>query len=218
MAKTIILVDDHAVVRQGVASLLAELADDFTVVGEASNGLEAIELIKEHVPDLALLDLKMPEMDGISLIRAIKSVSPRTYITVLTSAEEEDLAFAAIEAGAQSFLLKSMLGDELIATLLRIAGGEDVIHPFVAKRILKVVRSSREPVVNPFSGLTDWEIEVLKELAEGGSNARIAHKLHISETTVKSHISNVLGKLQLNDRTEAVAYAWRKGLIKQDNY
>ena len=216
MAKTIILVDDHAIVRQGVASLLAELAEDFVLVGEAPNGIEAIELIQEHVPDMVLLDLMMPKMDGISLIRAIKSASPRTYIVVLTSAEEEELAFSAIEAGAQSFLLKSMLGDELIGTLLRIAGGEDVIHPFVAKRILKAVRVSREPVVNPFSGLTAREIEVLKELAKGGSNARIAQALSISETTVKSHISNVLGKLQLNDRTEAVAFAWRKGLIKQN--
>ncbi|UQZ90947.1 DNA-binding response regulator [Deltaproteobacteria bacterium Smac51] len=214
MPTTIILVDDHAVVREGIGSLLKEMPSAFEVVGEAADGPAAIELVREMVPDMVLLDLMMPQMDGVSVVRAIKTASPRTYITVLTSAEEDELAFAAIEAGAQSFLLKSMLGDELLSTLLRIAGGEDVIHPFVAKRILKVVRSSREPVPNPFAALTDRELEVLRELAEGGSNARIAQKLHISETTVKSHISNVLGKLHLNDRTEAVAYAWRKGLLK----
>lgn len=215
MKISVLLVDDHAVVRQGLRSLLLDMADDFRVAGEAENGYQALQLAEELNPDLILLDLIMPEMDGVSAIEKIKSVSPRSRIVVLTSSEDESLAFSAIEAGAQSFLLKSMLGDELLHTLRRIAGGEDIIHPLVAKRILKMVRHhGGNQVQGPFARLTERELEVLKALASGGSNARIAKILHISEATVKSHVSNLLSKLDLKDRTEAVAFAWRQGLIK----
>lgn len=216
MTVSVLLVDDHEVVRQGLRGLIS-LTDDFEVVGEAADGLEALKLAEELVPDMIIMDLLMPEMDGVAAIKALKAISPRSQITVLTSSEHDELAFSAIEAGAQSFLLKSMLGDELLNTLKRIAGGEDIIHPFVAKRILHLARSARAPRPNPFAALTERELEVLKALAEGNSNARIAQALHISEKTVKSHLSNVLGKLQLADRTEAVAFAWRQGLLKPED-
>lgn len=215
MKTTVILVDDHAVVRQGVRSLLA-LTDDFEVVGEAGEGAQAIDLARELVPDLVVIDLLMPGMDGVTAIRGIRTVSPRSHVVVLTSSEQDELAFAAIEAGAQSFILKTMLGDELLSTLRKAAQGEAVIHPFVARRILQVVRRIREPRHNPFAELTERELEVLRQLGEGGSNARIAAALHISEKTVKSHIGNVLAKLHLADRTEAVAFAWRQGLMTDE--
>lgn len=217
MTISVLLVDDHAVVRQGLRSLLLDMADDFEVAGEAANGVQAIQMAGVLNPDLVLLDLIMPEMDGVTAIEMLKLASPRSHITVLTSSEDEALAFAAIEAGAQSYLLKSMLGEELLATLRRIAAGEEIIHPLVAKRILKAVRHVSQPVPGPFAKLTERELEVLKALADGGSNARIAKQLHISEATVKSHISSLLSKLDLKDRTEAVAFAWRQGLLKADS-
>lgn len=216
MKISVLLVDDHAVVRQGLRSLLLDMADDFEVAGEAANGIQAILMAGDLSPDLVLLDLMMPEMDGVTAIKKIKSVSPSSRIAVLTSSEDEKLAFAAIEAGAQSYLLKSMLGPELLVTLRRIAGGEDIIHPFIATRILKAVRHGNQPAPSPFDCLTERELDVLRALAEGGSNARIATMLHISEATVKSHISSLFCKLDLKDRTEAVAFAWRQGLIKVD--
>ncbi len=215
MKTTVMLVDDHAVVRQGVRSLLV-LTEDFEVVGEAGDGAQAIDLARELVPDLVVIDLLMPGMDGVTAIRGIRTVSPRSHVVVLTSSEQDELAFAAIEAGAQSFILKTMLGDELLSTLRKAAQGEAVIHPFVARRILHAVRRIREPRHNPFADLTERELEVLRQLGEGGSNARIATALHISEKTVKSHIGNVLAKLHLADRTEAVAFAWRQGLMTDD--
>ena len=213
MKTSIMLVDDHAVVREGLRSLL-ELSGDFEVVAEAASGVEAVALAGEHAPHLVLMDLIMPGQDGVSAIKEVKSVSPASHIAVLTSAERDELAFAALEAGARSFLLKSMFGDDLLATIRRIAKGEAVIHPFIAAKVVKVLRSGPNPVPEPFAALTDRELEVLKELAQGVSNARIAASLFISEKTVKTHISNILGKLNLNDRTEAVAFAWRQGLVK----
>lgn len=213
---SILLVDDHDIVRQGLRRLM-EFADAFTVVGEADNGRDAIALAESLKPDIIMLDLIMPEMDGLSAIRAIKTASPLSHIMVLTSSEDDELAFSAIEAGAQSFILKNMLGDELLDTVRKIAAGEEVIHPLIARRILKMARTARAPQHDPFSQLTEREKEVLRELAEGQSNAKIALSLNISEKTVKSHISSVLSKLHLSDRTEAVAFAWREGLITPDS-
>lgn len=213
---SILLVDDHDIVRQGLRSLL-EFAEEFTVVGEAANGRDAIALAENLKPDIIMLDLMMPEMDGLAAIRAIRSASSLSHIMVLTSSEDDELAFLVIEAGAQSFILKSMLGDELLATLRKIAAGEEVIHPLIARRILKMARTVREPQHDPFAQLTDREKEVLRELAGGRSNAKIALSLNISEKTVKSHISSVLSKLHLSGRTEAVAFAWREGLITPDS-
>jgi len=213
MTTSIMLVDDHAVVREGLRSLL-ELSGDYQVVAETGAGAEAAGLARELRPQVILMDLIMPGQDGVTTIREVRAVSPDSHIAVLTSSEDDELAFSALEAGARSFLLKSMFGDDLLATIGRIARGEAVIHPFIAAKVLKVLRTGPNPVPSPFAVLTERELEVLKELAQGASNARIAEKLFISEKTVKTHISNILGKLQLNDRTEAVAFAWRQGLVK----
>lgn len=213
MTTRVLLVDDHAIVRQGLRGLL-ELDGSFAVVGEAADGAAAIALARELQPQLVVMDLLMAGVDGVAAIRAIHSGSPHSHIAVLTSSEEDELSFAAIEAGAQSFMLKSMLGDELLTTLRRVTAGESVIHASVARRILQLVRQARTPRQDPFAELTERELQVLRELAEGGSNARIASALHISEKTVKSHVGSLLAKLQLSDRTEAVAFAWREGLVR----
>jgi DNA-binding NarL/FixJ family response regulator len=213
MAATVMIDDDHAVFRTGLRSLL-ELSDELEVVAEAENGEKALELTRSLRPDLILMDLVMPGIGGVAAIRAILAERPETHIAVLTSTDDDKLAFDALEAGTRSFLLKSMFGDELLSAMVRAAQGENVIHPTVAVRILKVVRRGFEPVPTPFSALTNRELEVLREPARGGSNVAIAERLYISEKTVKTHISNILGKLELGDRTAAVAFAWREGLLK----
>ena len=213
MAATVMIVDDHAVVRTGLRSLL-ELSDELKVVAEAENGEKALELSGRLKPDLILMDLVMPGAGGVAAIRAILAKRPETHIAVLTSTDDDKLAFDALEAGARSFLLKSMFGDELLSAMVRAAQGENVIHPTVAVRILKVVRKGFDTVPTPFSALTNRELEVLRELARGASNVAIAGRLYISEKTVKTHVSNILGKLELSDRTAAVAFAWREGLLK----
>ncbi|WP_144149293.1 response regulator [Paraburkholderia sp. BCC1884] len=216
MKFTVLLVDDHAVVRRGLVNILA-MTDDFTVVGEAGDGAHAVELAREHQADLIMLDLLMAGMDAVTTIRALRLASPNSQIAVLTSSDDDNLAFAAIEAGAQSFLLKSMSGDALLETMRRIVDGEAVIHSDIAHRILRSVRSAREPEADPFVLLTQRELDVLRALAEGSSNGRIAAMLTISESTVKTHVGNVLAKLNLHDRTQAVAFAWRHGLVGSDS-
>jgi two-component system, NarL family, response regulator LiaR len=216
MKTSVLLVDDHAVVRQGLASLLA-MTEDFEISGEASDGTQAVELAREFMPDLVVMDLLMPGMDGVTAIRALKDVSPRSQVAVLTSTNDDELIFSALEAGAQSLLLKSMSGDALLEALGRIARGESVIHSAVAHRLLSTVRTNHKPGPSPFALLTIRELDVLRVLADGASNIRIARKLNISENTVKSHLGNVLSKLHLADRTEAVAFAWRQGLLRPDD-
>lgn len=215
MKYSVLLVDDHAIVRKGLASLLA-MTGDFEVVGEAGEGAHAIDLARELSPDLVVLDLLMPGMDGVAAIRALRTVSPRSQIAVLTSTEDEDLAFSAIEAGAQSYLLKLMSGDALLDTLRRIVRGEAVIHSSIAHGIVRAIQNVRKQDADPFASLTERELDVLRALAEGASNSRIASILNITENTVKSHLSSVLAKLHLTDRTEAVAFAWRQGLPGSD--
>ncbi|MET0186065.1 MAG: response regulator transcription factor [Achromobacter sp.] len=212
MKTTVLIADDHAIVREGIRSLL-ETTDDFEVVGEASDGQQAVALTLARAPAMIILDLMMPGSSGASVIATLTRECPGSRIVVLSSTEDDDLAFSAIEAGAHSFLVKTMLGDELIDTLRRVARGEAVIHPKIARRVLTVVRRVNTPQVDPFEPLSDRERAVLQELAKGRSNNRIAETLHISEKTVKTHVSSVLAKLQLSDRTEAVAFAWREGLM-----
>lgn len=215
MKTTVLIADDHAIVREGIRSLL-ETTDDFEVVGEASDGQQAVTQTLARAPAMIILDLMMPGSSGASVISTLTQQCPGSRIVVLSSTEDDDLAFSAIEAGAHSFLVKTMLGDELIDTLRRVARGEAVIHPKIARRVLTVVRRVNTPQVDPFEPLSDRERAVLQELAKGRSNNRIAEKLHISEKTVKTHVSSVLAKLQLGDRTEAVAFAWREGLMAGD--
>lgn len=215
MSATVLLVDDHSIVRQGMAALLAAV-DELELVGEAGDGRTAMEVARTLAPDLVVLDLLMPDTDGVALVRALRLISPQSRLAVLTSSDDDELAFAAIEAGAHAFLLKSMTGDELLAAIERVLADEVVIHPAITQRILRVVRTIRQPEANVFAALSDRELDVLRVLAGGASNARVADTLSISITTVKTHVGSILSKLHLGDRTEAVAFAWRHGLMSRE--
>ena len=211
---TVLLVDDHAMVRQGVRAFLATQTD-FSVVGEAGTGAEAIALASQSVPDVVLMDLIMPDMDGVEATRRLKQVSPRSQVVVLTSYHEDEHIFPALKAGALSYLLKDLSSEELAAAIRKAAVGDAVLHPRVAARVIKELQGPRAEKVNPFTELSERELEVLKLIADGMSNADIAAKLVLSEKTVKGHVSNILSKLQLVDRTQAAVYAWREGIVRK---
>jgi len=215
-AITVLLVDDHEVVRQGVRFFL-ETCPDFTVVAEADSGLAAIKLAEEHVPYVVLMDLIMPEMGGVEATRRIKDASPRTQIVVLTSYHDDEHIFPALQAGAVSYILKDVRMEELAEAIRRAVQGEATLHPRVAARILQEMHGNRTQELNPFTELTNREMEVLRLIANGLSNAEIADKLVISEYTVKGHVSNILSKLHLADRTQAAVYAWQKGVVRREN-
>jgi NarL family two-component system response regulator LiaR len=210
------LVDDHSLVREGVRAFL-ELQDDLAVVAEAASGEEAVKLAAEHAPDVALVDLIMPGgMDGVEATRRLTAQSPRTSVVVLTSYHDDEHVFPAIRAGALSYVLKEIGPDELADTIRKAAAGEAVLHPRVAARVVRELSGARRDEPNAFRELSDRELEVLKLVAEGLSNAEISKRLFISEKTTKSHVSNILGKLHLADRTQAAVYAWREGVIRRD--
>ncbi|RMH00605.1 MAG: DNA-binding response regulator [Chloroflexi bacterium] len=213
---TVLLVDDHKVVRQGVRAFL-DTQPDLQVVGEADSGETAVSLAAKFAPDVALMDLIMPGMDGVEATRRLKQVSPRTQIIVLTSYHQDEHIFPAIRAGALSYLLKDVGPDELADAIRKAARGEAVLHPQVAARVVQELHGSRSEKVNPFTELTDRELDVLRLIANGRSNAEIAAELVISEKTVKSHVSNILSKLHLADRTQAAVYAWREGIVRRDS-
>ena len=212
---TVVLVNDHKVVRHGVKSYLMTLSD-IDVIGEAGSGEEAIAVVKQLVPDIVLMDLIMPGMDGVDATRGVKRVSPYTQVIVLTSYHEDEHIFPAIRAGALSYLLKDIEPEELADAIRRAYQGEAMLHPRVATRL---VQAAREPVSeepNPFTELTDREMQILRLVADGKSNAEIAEELVISQKTVKSHVSNILSKLQLADRTQAAVFAWREGVVRRN--
>jgi NarL family two-component system response regulator LiaR len=211
---TVLLVDDHSVVRQGVKAFLVT-QPDITVVGEAGSGEEAIKLAGQYVPDVILMDLIMPEMDGVEATRRVKQVSPRSQIVVLTSYHEDEHIFPALKAGALSYILKDISAAELASAVRKAAAGEAVLHPRVAARVIKELQGKRQDALNPFTELSERELEVLKLIADGMSNADIAATLVLSEKTVKGHVSNILGKLHLVDRTQAAVYAWREGVVRK---
>jgi len=211
---TILLVDDHEVVRQGVRAFL-ETHPEFDVIGEANNGIEAVNMVEEFVPDVVLMDLIMPGMDGVEATRLIKTVSPRTQIVVLTSYHEDEHIFPALKAGAISYLLKDVKMDELVEAIKKAALGDAVLHPHVAARVIDEIQGKREDEFKPHSDLTNREVEILKLIAEGSSNSEISDRLVISMHTVKGHVSNILSKLHLADRTQAAVYAWQKGVVRR---
>jgi NarL family two-component system response regulator LiaR len=213
---TIILVDDHEVVRNGVRAYL-ETLPDFQVVGESASGEEAIRLVSDLIPDLVLMDLIMPGMDGVETIRQIKKISPRTQVVVLTSYHEDVHIFPALKAGAISYILKDMKMDKLVDALHRAIQGEVTLHPRVAVRVLQNIRGENPESEPLFTELTERELDVLRLIAGGYSNYQIAEKLVISENTVKGHVSNILSKLHMADRTQVAVYAWQKGIVKRDN-
>jgi NarL family two-component system response regulator LiaR len=208
----LLLVDDHQLVRWGVRTFLAT-QPDIEVVGEAASGEEALRLATELSPDVALVDLVMPGMDGVELTRRLKAQGARTQVIVLTSYHEDEHIFPAIRAGALSYLLKDVSARELADAVRKAATGEAVLHPRVAARVVRELHAV--PRGNPAPGpiLSERELEVLRLIAEGRSNAEIAEQLVISENTVKTHVGSILSKLHLADRTQAAVYAWREGLM-----
>jgi NarL family two-component system response regulator LiaR len=212
---TVMIVDDHEMVRHGAAGYL-EAQPDITVVAQAESGEEAIRLAREHVPDVVLMDLVMPGMDGVEATRRVKDISPRTQIIVLTSYHQDEHVFPALQAGAISYLLKDVKASELTEAIRRAAQGEATLHPRVAARVIRQFRGEDLDQGNPFTTLTDREMEVLKLIAKGYTNSRIAEQLVISLGTVKGHVSNILSKLHLADRTEAAVYAWREGIVRRE--
>lgn len=212
---TILLVDDHEVVRQGVRAYLDALPD-LAVVGETGSGEEAAHLAAELAPDVILMDLVMPGIDGIEATRKVKSASPRTQVVVLTSYHQDEHIFPALRAGAISYILKDVKMDDLAKAVRRAAQGEATLNPHVAARVIQEVHGARQAEVNPFTELTEREMEVLRVIADGMSNSEIAEQLVISENTVKGHVSNILSKLHLADRTQAAVYAWREGIVRRE--
>jgi DNA-binding NarL/FixJ family response regulator len=212
---TVMIVDDHEMIRRGACSYL-EAQLDITVVAQAGSGEEAVRLAQEFIPDVVLMDLVMPGMDGVEATRQVKNASPRTQIIVLTSFHQDEFIFPALQAGAISFLLKDVKATELLEAIRHAARGEATLHPKIAARVIKTFRDLETEDAAPFTALTDREMEVLKLIAKGYANDKIAEQLVISVGTVKGHVSNILSKLHLVDRTQAAAYAWQEGIVRRE--
>jgi len=210
----VLLADDHDLFRQGVRRLL-EGVSDLEIVGEGRTGEETVRLVEDLVPDIVLLDITMPGLSGIDAARLIKTASPRTGVIMLTVHADEEFLFEAIKAGAMGYLLKDASPDDLVRAIRLIYGGEGLLAPSMAAKVMREFARTREAkelagVLNP---LTVREIEILQHVAEGLANKEIAHKLSISERTVKNHLSNIMEKLHVNSRTQAAVYALRSGLV-----
>jgi two-component system, NarL family, response regulator LiaR len=212
----VLIVDDHQVVRQGLRAFL-ELQEDVAVVGEAADGEAAVALVRELNPDVVLMDLVMPRQDGIAATRQIKSGAPGVRVIALTSFTDDDKVFPAIQAGASSYLLKDVSPDDLAEAIRAAYRGEARLHPDVMRRLMDQVAAQAGPPRQPYGeDLTERELEVVRLVAQGCNNRDIAEALFISEKTVKTHISNVLSKVHLVDRTQLAIYAIKKGLVRSD--
>jgi NarL family two-component system response regulator LiaR len=211
----LLIVDDQGIVRKGVRALLAEV-DGMKVLGEASNGLEAVKQAEALQPDVILMDLVMPGMDGIEAIRQIMARRPKARILALTSFAADDKVFPAIKAGALGYLLKDSEPEDLIAAIKNIYRGEPFLHPSIARKVLEELShpAGNPPTPEP---LTERELEVLQLVSQGLSNQEIAERLVIGDATVRTHIGNILGKLHLANRVQAALYALRKGLSSLDD-
>jgi len=209
---SVLIVDDHLVVRQGIRFLLEQM-DNIDIIGEASNGQQAVAIVQQHLPQVVLLDLIMSPMDGIEATREIRKLSPQTQVIILTSHHQDDQIFNAIKAGALSYLLKDVSPKELVAAIRAAANGETVLSPKVAQRVLQEIQKTE---ISLLDQLTTRELDVLTRIAHGRSNREIAADLSIKDQTVKTHVSNILSKLHLADRTQAAIYALKQKLISLD--
>ncbi len=206
----VLIVDDHVIVRKGIRALLA-MQPDVEVVGEAGDGREALARAEEWRPDVVLMDLMMPEMDGIEATREITSRFAETRVVVLTSFAADDKVFPALKAGALGYLLKDSGPAELLGSIRQVYRGESSLHPAIARKVLHELTRPVERAKTAES-LTDRELEVLRLIAQGLGNQEIADKLVVTEATVRAHVSNILGKLHLASRTQAALYALKEGL------
>jgi DNA-binding NarL/FixJ family response regulator len=220
MSVSVLLADDQPLLRRGFRMIL-EAEDDLTVVGEAGNGEEAVELAQRHTPDVALMDIRMPGTDGIEATQRITAAGPLPKVLVLTTFDLDEYAFGALRAGASGFLLKDVRPAELVAAIRTVATGDAVVSPRVTRRLLEefaqvlpVPASLREPRFPLLSTLTEREREVLVAVGRGLSNTEIAATLFVSEATVKSHVGRILAKLALRDRVQIVVLAYEAGLIQ----
>lgn len=220
----ILLVDDQPLLRMGFR-LILEGEDDLTVVGEASDGAEAVRLVSELQPDVVLMDVRMPAMDGIEATRRISAAGSEARVIILTTFDLDEYAFSGLQAGASAFLLKDVAPAELVHAVRVVASGDAVVAPRITQRLLETyVRGGhapgaaaaphRDPLLDE---LTPRETEILTTIAEGLSNAEIAHKFFLSEATVKTHVRRILSKLQLRDRVQVVVYAYETGLVVPSN-
>jgi NarL family two-component system response regulator LiaR len=218
---TVFIVDDHDVVRKGLRFYLSARSE-IAVVGEAGDAQTAVQGVAEKVPDVVLMDLVVPlepdsepsDQGGIQATRRIRQISPRTQVVVLTSFAQDELIFSAIKAGALSYLLKDADAETVLKAIHAANRGEASLHPRIAQRLMAEVTAPSQQR-DPAAQLTERELEVLRLVAQGMSNAEIADRLFITERTVKAHVSNLLGKLHLSDRTQAAVYAWREGLMRR---
>lgn len=224
---TVLIVDDHDVVRKGLHFYLGG-RPEITIIGEAGDAQGAVSEVAHLVPDVVLMDLVLPlqpgeepsDQGGIWATRQIREASPYTQVIVLTSFAQDELLFAAVKAGALSYLLKDADAETILSTIQAASLGEVVLHPRVARRLMDEIATpgkDRQPTAKLAGSLTEREMEVLRLVAQGLSNAEIAEQFVITERTVKAHVSNLLGKLHLTDRTQAAVYAWREGLVGADD-
>jgi DNA-binding NarL/FixJ family response regulator len=215
----VLVVDDQTVVRDGLVLLLG-LLPGLEVVGSAANGEEALTLVAEHRPDVVLMDLRMPRVDGVEATRRIKAEYPAVQIVVLTTYSDDESVFAALQAGARGYLTKDAGADEIARAIAAVRGGDAQLDPSVQRRLVDALATGAQPSRRRRGdlpdGLTQREAEVLTLIAAGRSNGEIARELFISEATVKTHINNLFAKAGLRDRAQAVTYAYRKGLAAPD--
>ncbi|MFS8603422.1 response regulator transcription factor [Priestia megaterium] len=207
----ILIADDHHVVRKGLVFFL-QTQPDLEIVGEASNGEEAIKLATSLEPHIVLMDLSMPVLDGIEATKELKKQAPHIQVMILTSFSDQDHVIPALEAGASGYQLKESDPDELVTAIRKLMNGENQLHPKVTTHLLTRLTKSSEKKVNFIDYLTKREKDVLKEIAKGKSNKEIGAALHITEKTVKTHVSNILSKLGVQDRTQAALYAVQHGI------
>ena len=214
----LLIVDDHAVVRQGLRGFL-ELTEEFEVVAEGANGLEAVTLAQELQPDVVLMDLIMPEMDGIEATRRIKLANPDMKVLILSSFGDENNVLPAIQAGALGYILKDIDPEELADAIRKTAQGKTQLDPEIANLLISHMQNDSKDdkqANQKLSELTSREVEVLIQIGRGLSNKEIASELSISQMTVKTHVSNLLSKLHLADRTQAAIFSIRQGLVPED--
>ncbi len=210
----VLLVDDHAIMRDGIKALLS-IHDDIEIVGEASEGKEAIEMAQELAPDVAIMDIGMPGMDGLEATRRLTKRNPRIKVIVLTQHDNKEYIFSTIRAGAAGYVPKKALGSELVSAIRAVCRGDSFLYPSAAKILIEDYRQQAEKG-DPYDSLTGREREILKLIAEGYTSREIADALFISLKTVQGHRTNIMEKLDFHNRTELIKYAMRKGLVSTD--
>jgi len=222
MSISLLLADDHAVVRAGTRQLL-ERQPDMRVVGEAADGEEALRLAKELVPDVVVMDVRMPRMTGVEATRRIKQEVPQVAVLVLTAHDDDEYVFALLQAGANGYLLKTAEADELVRAIRAVAAGQSTLDPTVAGKVVAQFTSGRSlPDLlsnarrDEYRGLTERELEILRLVGRGLTNKRIGRHLYISDRTVQAHLGNIFSKLDVETRTEAATYAVRRGWVSED--